>query len=134
MFSFRTHTTFCCQKKSKSFEIAEYILPKFETIIDSPDDFTVKDEKIRLIVRSKYTHGKLVKGRAIVSLRPTGVGNSDIIIKRVPLDGKGVVEFDAETELKLKFYDNYSSQNYLVQAIVLEEFTGKLRIKKGRND
>lgn len=113
------------QEKSKNFEIAEYVLPKFETTIDSPSDFTIRDEKIRLIVRSKYTHGKFVKGKAIVSMRPVN-GDGNVVIKTVPMDGKGVVAFDTETELKLKTNIYYHSLEYTVRAIVLEEFTSKM--------
>lgn len=115
---------FCIQKKSKTFQIAEYVLPKFETTIDSPSHFTIKDEKIRLIVRSKYTHGKFVRGKAIVSLTPLE-RHGNVVIKTVPMDGKGVVEFDIETELKLKSGIYFYDQEYSVRAIVLEELTGK---------
>lgn len=117
---------FSIQEKSKNFEIAEYVLPKFETTIDSPSDFTIRDGQIRLIVRSKYTHGKFVKGKAIVSMKPV-YGDGNVVIKTVPIDGKGVVAFDTETELKLKTHIYYHSLEYTVRAIVLEEFTGMSR-------
>lgn len=65
-----------------------------------------------------------MRGKAIVSMTPV-YGGGNVVIKTVLIDGKGVVEFDPEIELKLKFKDNYKSQEYKVRAIVLEEFTGK---------
>lgn len=113
-------------------------MPKFEVTIDSATAFSAKDGKIRAIVRSKYTYGKLVKGEAVVSLTPTSsygirpfypthlTENKDSIIKTVPIDGKGTVEFDVDSELRLSdFTENSYVRGYELRATVIEELTGR---------
>lgn len=115
--------------------MSEYVLPKFDVAIDAPSDFSAKDGKIRAIIRSKYTYGKLVKGEAIVSLTPAGSGLyrgsgsmidiGDSILKTVPINGKGTVEFDVESDLRLDF-DQYARSKYFeLRATVVEELTGR---------
>lgn len=121
------------ETKIKHVEVAEYVLPKFDVTIDSPNDFSVKDGKIRAIIRSKYTYGKLVKGEAVVSLTPTksysyyGMEqrNRDSIIKTIKIDGKGTVEFDTENDLNIEFTDYTRSKNFDIKAVVIEELTGR---------
>lgn len=43
------------EEVTKSFEVAEYVLPKYEVIVDSDPHVTFKDGKIRATVRAKYT-------------------------------------------------------------------------------
>lgn len=43
------------EEVSKTFEVAEYVLPKYEVIVDSDPHVTFKDGKIRATVRAKYT-------------------------------------------------------------------------------
>lgn len=121
------------ETKTKTIEVAEYVLPKFDVTIDSPTEYSAKDGKIRAIVRSKYTYGKLVKGEAIVSLTPKrtysygrrGNENQDSILKTVPIDGKGSVEFDIENELKLAFNEYNHIRGYDLKATVIEELTNR---------
>lgn len=114
--------------KTKEIEVAEYVLPKFEVSIDSPADVSAKDGKIRAIIRSKYTFGKLVKGEAVVSLTPNHFkqrsGNNGGVLKTVNIDGKGTVEFDIENELRTSFSE-YKTCEYELKAIVVEELTGR---------
>ncbi len=42
------------ETKKKTFEIAEYVLPKYEVTIDTDKDVTYKDGQIRVTVRAKY--------------------------------------------------------------------------------
>lgn len=101
--------------------------------IDSSDDFSAKDGKIRAIVRSKYTYGKLVKGDAIVSLTPVqshlyyriDQRNRDSVVKTIKIDGKGTVEFDVGNDLRLHFTDYTRSRNFDLKAVVIEELTGR---------
>lgn len=111
-------------------EVAEYVLPTFDVTIDSATDFSFKDSKVRAIVRSKYTYGKFVKGEAIVSLTPKSYyyrsdPEPSSVIKTVPIDGKGSVEFDVNNDLKLEFDKYTSSQDYTLRATVIEELTGR---------
>lgn len=117
------------EKKSKQVEVAEYVLPKFDVKIDSSNDVSIKDGKLRAIIRSKYTYGKLVKGEAIVSLAPISMYYDHTpnfnTLKTIPIDGKGTVEFDFEKDLKLHLNDYESSRNFKLTAIVTEELTGR---------
>lgn len=109
--------------------MAEYVLPKYEVIVDSTKDITFKDGKIRATVRAKYTYGKPVKGQATVSAYPIlWLGsvqpfiNDNIVRKSVQVDGKGTVEFDIKDELKLEGdYERYVN----IEAIFEEDLTGR---------
>lgn len=121
------------ETKIKQVEVKEYVLPKFDVMIDSPNDFSAKDGKIRAIVRSKYTYGKLVKGEAIVSLTPIQSysyysmeqRHRGTVLKTIKIDGKGTVEFDVENDLRIEFTDYTRSRNYDLKAVVIEELTGR---------
>ncbi|CRK99834.1 CLUMA_CG013141, isoform B, partial [Clunio marinus] len=102
-------------EKVKTFEVAEYTLPKFEVTIDSNPDVSFKDGKIRATVKAKYTFGKIAKGNATVTAEVTYTRRrrsgdhrrtpvteaSRPIMKTVEVDGKKSVEFDIEKELNI---------------------------------
>lgn len=50
------------QQISHSFEIKEYVLPKYEVNIDFPSILTFQDKEVTLKVCAKYTYGKPVLG------------------------------------------------------------------------
>uniref|UniRef100_A0A6B2E4V8 CD109 antigen n=1 Tax=Phlebotomus kandelakii TaxID=1109342 RepID=A0A6B2E4V8_9DIPT len=116
------------QKFSKNIEVAEYVLPKFEVTIDTPQFATFKDGKLRFTVRSKYTYGKPVKGEATISVYPRFFGSyqpfvSDLISRKVSkIDGKTSVEFDIQEELKFK--EDWQ-RDITVEAVVEEELTNR---------
>lgn len=105
-------------------------MPNFEVKIDSSDHFNVKDGKVRAIVRAKYTYGKLVKGRAIVTIKPTSYlgwstrRDSDAIAKSIKVDGKGAIEFDILDDLQIQSDEFKRSTSYAVTAVVVEDLTG----------
>lgn len=110
--------------KTKEIEVAKYVLPTFDVSIDSSNDFSAKDGKIRAIIRSKYTYGKLVKGEAIVSLTQTTPDSidgriPDSILKTISINGKGTVEFD------LPVLTSYPTYGYELKATVIEEWTNR---------
>lgn len=121
------------ETKTKVIDVDEYVLPKFEVSIDSPTQFSVKNGKLRAIIRSKYTYGKLVKGEAIVSLTPKSsnayfsmnVQNKNSVIKTIPIDGKGTIEFDLEIDLNPDFSKFSRQKDYELKATVIEELTGR---------
>ncbi|XP_052132451.1 CD109 antigen-like [Frankliniella occidentalis] len=90
----------------QNFQVAEYVLPNFEVTADIPKFTTYKDGKISATVRARYPYGKPVRGEATVTAYPTYV--SDVlqpvfeapVRKVVPIDGKVLVEFDVQKELK----------------------------------
>lgn len=122
------------QNKNKIIEIAEYVLPKFDVIIDASTEFSAKDGKIRAIVRSMCTYGKHVKGDAIVSLTPSRTlsyygyssqQDADTVLKTTKVDGKGSVEFSIDDDLHLDFVENKRDRYYELRATVIEELTGQ---------
>uniref|UniRef100_A0A8W7K8L0 CD109 antigen n=1 Tax=Anopheles albimanus TaxID=7167 RepID=A0A8W7K8L0_ANOAL len=116
-------------KHTKTFEVDEYVLPKFEVTIESPGITTFKDGKVKIIVRSKYTYGKPVKGEATVSVMPEfrfhyvqPDAKGVVTRKVIPIDGKGSVEFDLREEVQLQ--GDYA-RNIVFEAVVEEELTGR---------
>lgn len=87
------------------------MLPKFEVAIESPDHFTFNDEIAKIIVRAKYTHGKPLRGTAVVSvfdannygffMHRSDQSNTALAMKTVIVDGGEIVEFDLNHDLKL---------------------------------
>lgn len=114
---------------TKDFEVAEYILPKYEVIVDSNPHVTFKDGKIVATVRAKYTYGKPVKGQVTISAYPIlWLGavqpfvQDSIVRKVIEIDGKGTTEFDIRKELKIEGdYERYVN----IEAIFEEELTGR---------
>lgn len=114
--------------QQKMFEVAEYVLPKFEVTIDTPKLTTFKDDSLRILVRSKYTYGKPVKGEATISVFPKFYGSyqpfvSSLITRKVvEIDGKASVEFNIRDELGFK--EDYERE-ITIEAVVEEALTGR---------
>lgn len=111
------------------FEVAEYILPKFDVTVDTPKHQYYQQGKLRATIRTKYTYGKPVKGEVTVSVYPKTYGSFQPFVlnliarKAMKIDGKAFVEFDIDEELHYK--EDYE-QAVVIEAIVEEELTGKL--------
>ncbi|XP_042688696.1 alpha-2-macroglobulin-like protein 1 [Centrocercus urophasianus] len=56
------------ERKTHSFSVEEYVLPKFEVTIDLPPSVWVKDEKFQLQICGRYTYGKPVQGKVHATL------------------------------------------------------------------
>ncbi|XP_035739692.1 CD109 antigen-like isoform X1 [Vespa mandarinia] len=116
------------QMFEKEFEVAEYVLPKFEVTIDAPKHSTFKESKITATVRAKYTYGKPVKGEATITAYPnifSGVIQpifQQPVRKVMPIDGKVTVDFDIVTELRLV---DENERPIRIEATVEEELTGR---------
>lgn len=106
------------------------MLPKFDVKIDSSDDFNVKDTKVRAIIRAKYTYGKLVKGRATITVKPSNYvawsthREADTIAKTIPIDGKGTIEFDITDDMHIQPDEFKRSRSYAMSVVVVEHLTG----------
>lgn len=108
------------EKNSKSFDVAEYVLPKFELSIETAPDVTLKDEKIRATVKAMYTFGKAVQGSANIK---ASVDGKELISKDIEVDGKSSITFDMNDELDLK--DGSRDYSVKFDATLKEEMTGK---------
>lgn len=108
----------------KEFEIAEYVLPKFEVTVSAPNDITYSDRSVRITIDAKYTYGEKVNGTALVSItsqRWTATPAQPIIEKTVEINGNGYVEFQM-AELKVNNQDVQDS--FDVKAAFTESLTG----------
>ncbi|KAG5682590.1 hypothetical protein PVAND_011935 [Polypedilum vanderplanki] len=93
-------------EKYKKFEVAEYVLPKFEFILDANPDANFKDGKITATARAKYIFGKIAKGNATITA-----------------EKRNNVEFDIEKELGITYKD--SEHTVHLSATFTEELSGK---------
>lgn len=122
--------------ETKTVEVAEYVLPKFEVTVDAPPHAVFKDGKVTATIRTKYTYGKPVKGEATISAFPTlYIGSVQPFIadsisrKVVPIDGKVTVEFDIKEDLKL--LEEYE-RDVFFDVIVEEALTGRKQNGTGK--
>ncbi|XP_039279526.1 CD109 antigen isoform X2 [Nilaparvata lugens] len=113
----------------KTFQVAEYVLPKFEVTIDVPKHATFKDSKVVATVRAKYTYGRNVKGEATVTAYPQYYSSiiqpvfHAPVRKVIPIDGKVTAEFDLVKELNLK--DESYERPIQIDVTVEEALTGR---------
>ncbi|XP_037884017.1 CD109 antigen-like isoform X1 [Glossina fuscipes] len=104
-------------EKTKEFEVAKYVLPKFSVDIDAVTDMAITESSLKITVRAKYTYGKSVKGKATVHLSPVDLE------KTIDVNGKGHVEFDLKKDLNLIVPNRFVGE-LNVFAVVEEELTG----------
>jgi MG2 domain/Macroglobulin domain MG3 len=91
----------------KSFEIAEYVLPKFELILDANSDANYEDGNILATINARYTFGKKVKGNVTITAEEVRSGlYHDFATKKasksIEIDGEKLVEFKLKEDLNLK--------------------------------
>lgn len=121
------------EKRSKEFDIAEYVLPKFDVSVSVPKDATYSDSLVRITFRAKYTYGENVKGTAVVSVIPTG---SPKVAERnvVDVNGSGYAEFQmSEFKNNVQNFENTFTVNVAMTEAVtgnLIEDTAELSIRK----
>ncbi|KAG4076804.1 hypothetical protein HA402_009150 [Bradysia odoriphaga] len=116
------------QTRLKAFEVAEYVLPKFEVTVTAPKDLIYTDRSVRLAINAKYTYGGNVKGTTLVSITSqswtaTPSSAETLIERKFEINGNGYVEF-LVSELKvspLSYQDSFD-----VKASVTESLTGKV--------
>ncbi|XP_044019727.1 CD109 antigen-like isoform X2 [Aphidius gifuensis] len=116
------------QTFEKGFQVAEYVLPKFEVTIDAPEHSTFKEGKIPITVHAKYTYGKPLKGEATIMAYPDIFSGVLQPIYQAPsrkviqIDGKVTVDFDIMSELNLS--DEYE-RPITIDVAVEEALTGR---------
>lgn len=115
----------------KKFEVAEYVLPKFEVTITANPDANYKDGKIRATVKATYTFGKIAKGNATVTAELEGYGwwrrgsnnENKKVSKSVEVDGKKFVEFDIKQDLGLE--ELSYERTVILSTTFTDELSGK---------
>jgi len=116
------------QSFSKSFLVAEYVLPKFQVDVELPTFATFK-EKVTATIKANYALGRPVKGTATVAVYPRYKSGyiqpifSKPMRQTVDISGKVDIEFDLAKELSLT--DDYDRE--VVFDVVVEEEKTKRR-------
>ncbi|XP_037812877.1 CD109 antigen-like isoform X3 [Lucilia sericata] len=120
-------------KTEKKFEVAKYVLPKFSVDIETVKDIAYGDP-LKITLRSKYTYGKPVKGKAIITV-DAGYGQAKAE-KIIDVDGKGYAEFDLKKDLNLELSNPNNRFGYYlyvppinILAVMTEEYTGNKQNK-----
>lgn len=121
--------------KKATIEVAEYVLPKFEVAIESPDHFSLDDGQVRIVIRAKYTHGKPMKGAAIATISyesmpgfvytHTNANSEPLTKKYMFIDGRETIAFSIEHELK--FLPQFRDMRYKIEVDLTETLTGLLQ-------
>ncbi|CAG0914373.1 unnamed protein product [Notodromas monacha] len=122
------------QEFSKTFKVAEYILPKFEVDIDLPPFATFRNSEVTAVITARYTYGKPVKGEATVSVSPLYKSPylqpfyDEPLHKVASIDGRTTVKFNLAEELKLT--DDFQRE-ILFDVTVEEALTGRRQNTSG---
>jgi CD109 antigen len=110
---------------SKSFEVAEYILPKFEVIISTKSNVAL-DEKIRIGFKAKYTYGKeILNGTVTVSIE--SANSWDYYQARKFSKTQDLKEKDVEVGIKkdLNLMEIWYQHDLIVTVAVRDGVTGR---------
>ncbi|XP_061396861.1 CD109 antigen-like, partial [Musca vetustissima] len=102
---------------SVSFYVRRYDPPKYVVTIEAPESVSTKDGDMQVIVRSYYTYGKPLNGKATVIL---SMGKQSIIRTGDMIQGKAKIDLNVK-ELEA-YIDMFSTAT--ITATVEEEFTG----------
>lgn len=108
-------------------------MPKFSATIEANDHWVIKQEKIKALIRAKYTYGKDMRGKATIKVTEEYPFDCyflrdkkpEILVeKTVPIDGRGEIELDIANELKFDMNNKHDDQRkFKIQAEVVGEFT-----------
>jgi CD109 antigen len=89
----------------QKFEVKEYILPRFEVIVDTNHDVTQDEGVVRLTVSANYTFGEYVKGKAVITAKVFDSNFLSIVqqetSKTVDIEFRKMVEFNIKNDLKI---------------------------------
>ncbi|POI29560.1 hypothetical protein CIB84_006690, partial [Bambusicola thoracicus] len=119
--------------KTHSFSVEEYVLPKFEVVINLPPTVWAKDEKFQVEICGRYTYGKPVQGKVHASLcqpwsfrrYPPLLEESKEICTEIGGQTKKNGCFSAEVSMSSFNLSNYSlRKEFQVKASLVEEGTG----------
>uniref|UniRef100_A0A8C3W7F6 CD109 molecule n=1 Tax=Catagonus wagneri TaxID=51154 RepID=A0A8C3W7F6_9CETA len=117
----------------QSFQVSEYVLPKFEVALQTPLYCSLNSESLNGTVTAKYTYGKPVKGDLTLIFLPLSFwGVKKNITKTFKISGSANFSFNNEEMKKvMEFSDRPSEHMYLsspgpveILATVTESLTG----------
>ncbi|XP_058422750.1 CD109 antigen [Diceros bicornis minor] len=117
----------------QSFQVSEYVLPKFEVALQTPLYCSLNSKSLNGTVTAKYTYGKPVKGDVTLTFLPLSFwGMKKNITKKFKINGSANFTFnDEEMKKVMDFSDGLSEHMYLsspgpveILATVTESLTG----------
>uniref|UniRef100_A0A8C5L2I2 CD109 antigen n=1 Tax=Jaculus jaculus TaxID=51337 RepID=A0A8C5L2I2_JACJA len=117
----------------QSFQVSEYVLPKFEVALQTPLYCSLNSKNLSGTVTAKYTYGKLVKGDVVLTFLPLSFwGEKKNITKNFKINGSMNFSFnDEEMKNAMDFSSGHSEYMDLstpgpveIVATVTESLTG----------
>ncbi|XP_037375872.1 CD109 antigen [Talpa occidentalis] len=118
----------------QSFQVSEYVLPKFEVVLQTPLYCSLKSKSLNGTVTAKYTYGKPVKGDVTLTFLPLSFwGVKKNITKKFKINGSADFSFnDEEMKKVMDFSDKFSAHMHVssspgpveILATVTESLTG----------
>ncbi|XP_070352570.1 CD109 antigen isoform X2 [Equus asinus] len=117
----------------QSFQVSEYVLPKFEVALQTPLYCSLNSKSLNGTVIAKYTYGKPVKGDVTLTFLPLSFwGMKKNITKKLKINGYANFSFnDEEMKKVMEFSEGLSEHVYLsspgpveILATVTESLTG----------
>lgn len=107
--------------EQKIFTVEKYQLPRFRVNIIALAKQSQKGGKISGTIRSKYTYGKLVKGKATISVRLP----DNTIVSQKTIDITGITHFAFDLKNDLRHDKSVITKKYIVHVTVEERLTGQ---------
>ncbi|KAG3289801.1 hypothetical protein H1C71_026086 [Ictidomys tridecemlineatus] len=117
----------------QSFQVSEYVLPKFEVALQTPLYCSLTSKNLNGTITAKYTYGKPVKGDVVLTFLPLSFwGEKKNITKKFKINGSANFSFnDEEMKKVMDFSDGHSEHSDLstpgpieILATVTESLTG----------
>uniref|UniRef100_A0A8D2CPP0 CD109 molecule n=1 Tax=Sciurus vulgaris TaxID=55149 RepID=A0A8D2CPP0_SCIVU len=117
----------------QSFQVSEYVLPKFEVSLQTPLYCSLTSKNLSGTITAKYTYGKPVKGDVVLTFLPLSFwGEKKNITKKFKINGSANFSFnDEEMKKVMDFSDGHFEHSDLstpgpieILATVTESLTG----------
>ncbi|XP_035764844.1 CD109 antigen [Neolamprologus brichardi] len=106
----------------KYFTVAQYVLPKFEVLIDAPD-VIYREDHLEGSVTAKYTYGKPVQGHLNMTFIYHFYDSVEFYYEDREINGTESFTFDAPDYFQMMYYEG-NAEDVTVVAHVTEYLTG----------
>lgn len=95
----------------QSFQVSEYVLPKFEVTLQTPLYCSLNSKHLNGTVTAKYTYGKSVKGDVMLTFLPLSFwGEKKNITQKFKINGSADFSFNAEEMKRVMDFSNEHSE------------------------
>ncbi|XP_062953550.1 CD109 antigen isoform X2 [Cynocephalus volans] len=96
----------------QSFQVSEYVLPKFEVALQTPLYCSLNSKNLNGTITAKYTYGKPVKGDVTVTFLPLSFwGEKKNITKKFKINGSANFSFNDEEMKKVMEFSEELSEH-----------------------